>query len=134
VIPEAAADEVADLQRRGARVSTFVHASQCYVQITGVEVPSPPWERSATDILVPIPATYDNAALDGFYVLLPLGWNKTNHRRINGSEIEINGRRWRAVSWHYPDGRAWERGKDTIESHIEHCRGFFLHRGATNGY
>jgi len=134
VIPQAAADEVAALKRRGARVDIFDENQQCYIKADAVEIPSPPWAATATDIMIAIPATYENAELDGFYVAVPLGWNGAAHPRINGTAITINGRQWQGISWHYPDGRKWMRGADNIDSHLTHCRGFFLHRGATNGY
>jgi hypothetical protein len=134
MIPKAAADEVDALQGRGSRVEIFDENQQCYVSVHGLDIPSPPWSANLTDILIVIPASYENAELDGFYVALPLGFNGANHPRINGGEITVKGRSWRLISWHYPDNRKWIRGQDNIETHITHCRGFFLHRGAINAY
>jgi hypothetical protein len=81
---------------------------------------------------VRVPAAYDAANLDGFYVGLPCGYNNGEHPRIQGNIIEAMERKWRLVSWHYPEGKLWRRGQDSLETHIVHCRGFFLHRGAVN--
>lgn len=95
-------------------------------------MPSPPWNKSSFDILIAIPAAYDAADLDAFYVELPCQFGGGDHSRIQGQVIELLGRQWRLVSWHYPDDRPWIRGVDNLETHIVHCRGFFLDRGAVN--
>jgi hypothetical protein len=99
-----------------------------------VEVPSPPWDRQSYDILIAIPTAYDAAALDSFYLGLPCKFKNGNHPRVKGAVINVKERQWQLVSWHYPDGKLWSRGLDDLESHLIHCKGFFMHRGATNAY
>ena len=82
--------------------------------------------------LVAIPTTYDTAPLDGFYLALPHIFNGGLHPRVNGQVVDLEERKWQLVSWHYTEERPWRRGQDDLDSHISHCRGFFLHRGAKN--
>jgi len=130
--PDRAREEVADLARRGIKVTLVAVEGQCYALVEGLEAPSPPWHSVRFDILIAIPAAYDAADLDGFYVALPCSFNNGEHPRVNGNIIEALQRKWRAVSWHYPEGEPWKRGQDSLESHIFHCRGFFLQRRAVN--
>lgn len=130
--PERAVDEVKELTDRGELVELTELDGQCYVFAKSIAAPAPPWSKSTFDILIAIPAAYDAAELDGFYVELPCRYGEGEHPRAQGKTIEYLGRTWRLVSWHYPDGKPWIRGRDTLESHIVHCRGFFLHRGAVN--
>jgi hypothetical protein len=94
----------------------------------------PPWNSPSFDILIAIPAAYDGAELDSFYIALPYTFNEGQHPRVNGPTLAIDGRQWQMVSWHYPDDKHWRRGLDTLESHIAHCKGFFLNRGSVNAY
>ena len=105
---------------------------QCYALATVQGALSPPWDRSSYDILVAIPAAYDACSLDGFYLALPYTFKSGEHSRARGETITFDGRQWRLVSWHYPDGKPWTRGQDDLDSHLNHCKGFFLHRGAVN--
>ena len=130
--PERAGEEVADLVRRGVAVQLIDVDGQCYALVEHVEARTPPWGAAAYDILIAIPAAYDAAQLDGFYLGLPYTFNGGSHKRVQGTIIEALGRKWQQVSWHYPDGKPWQRGQDSLESHIVHCKGFFLHRGAVN--
>ena len=130
--PDRVREEVEELVRRGIAVKLVDVNGQCYVLVEGVEAPSPPWSSGRYDILIAIPAAYDAAELDGFYVALPYGYNNGEHSRINGDVIDVLQRKWRRVSWHYQEGKPWKRGQDSLETHIIHCRGFFLHRGAIN--
>lgn len=130
--PERARDEVAKLVSEGMEVELIDLAGQWYARANSGPVPSPPWRKTNFDILIAIPAAYDAADLDAFYVELPCRFGDGEHNRIQGQVIEASGRRWRLVSWHYPDNRPWIRGVDTLETHIVHCRGFFLDRGAVN--
>jgi hypothetical protein len=85
------------------------------------------------DILIPIPIAYDlGTGLDGFYIATPYKFNQGEHNRVNGQMLTHGNIQWRQVSWHYPDNKPFSKGTDTIESHIVHCRGFFLERGAVN--
>jgi len=130
--PERAVDEVKELADRGVLVELTELNGQCYTLAKTIEAPAPPWSKAAFDILIAIPAAYDAAELDGFYVELPCGYGAGGHPRVQGNIIEHLGRKWQLVSWHYSDGKPWIRGRDTLETHIVHCRGFFLHRGAIN--
>lgn len=132
MIPERAAEEVSVLVSRGMAIELTERNGQCYALVKGTKAPTPPWGKSEFDILIAVPAMYDAADLDGFYVELPCQYNNGEHPRVQGDVIEHLGRKWRLVSWHYADGRPWVRGQDTLETHIEHCHGFFLHRGAKN--
>lgn len=132
--PRVGCDEVARLARRGIPVELTEASGQCYAIVSGVEAPSPPWDRTAYDLLIAIPAAYDDAALDAFYLGLPYTFKGGTHPRVQGGVIEVNSHRWQLVSWHYPDGRPWRRAQDDLETHILHCKGFFFHRGAVNAY
>ena len=132
VSPEAAVDEVQELVRAGMAVELVEHNGLSYAHVPRIEVPVPPWSKAAFDILIAIPAAYNTAQLDGFYVEQPCVYNGGEHPRIQGDVIELLDRKWRLISWHYPDDKPWVPGKDSLETHIVHCRGFFLHRGAVN--
>jgi hypothetical protein len=131
--PERARDEVANLAAGGMAVELIELAGQWYAHANSGPVPSPLWSKASFDILIAIPAAYDAADLDAFYIELPYRFSEGEHPRIQGQVIETLGRQWRLVSWHYPDNRPWMRGVDNLETHLVHCRGFFLHRGAVNG-
>ena len=125
--------EVARLAGCGLNVQFLGEGAQSYVQLSGIEAPSPPWDRTEYDILIAIPIAYDlGTGLDGFYLGLPYCFQSGEHNRVNGQVVTIGERQWKAVSWHYPDGKQFRPGIDNIESHIVHCRGFFLARGAIN--
>lgn len=123
--------EVDVLARNGVRVALTNVGGQCFARVD-VAVPSPPWDRATYAILIPIPAAYSDAALDAFYIELPYKFNGGNHQRVSGAVVTLDDKEFQLVSWHYPDDSPWRRGIDTLESHIAHCRGFFLNRGAVN--
>lgn len=125
--------EIERLAAAGTGVELVMDAAQPYAWVRSIAAPSPPWDRAGYDILIAIPLAYDlGTGLDGFYITLPYAFNSGEHNRVNGQTLSLGGRQWRAVSWHYPDGKEFRGGIDTIESHIVHCRGFFLARGAVN--
>ena len=125
--------EIDQLAASGTGIEVVMDGVQPYAWVRGIAAPSPPWDRSTYDILIPIPLAYDlGTGLDGFYIALPYSFNNGEHNRVNGQVLSVHGRQWRAVSWHYPDGKEFRAGVDTVESHIFHCRGFFLARGAVN--
>lgn len=130
--PELATEEVRDLKASGLDLEPIEVGSQCYILVRQIGAPCPPWDRDTYEILIPIPAAYDDAGLDGFYLGLPYEFNAGPHTRVNGGEIVYSDRSWKLVSWHYPENRPWRRGLDNLETHITHCKGFFLHRGALN--
>jgi hypothetical protein len=132
--PQTVKDEVAALVKRGVALELVEANNQCYVLARGLDAPAPPWDQKSYDILVAIPAAYDAASLDAFYLALPYKFNGGTHNRVNGGIISARGRQWQMVSWHYPDGKPWTRGLDDLASHLTHCKGFFLHRGAVNDF
>ena len=125
--------EVERLASTGAPVELLIEGAQPYVLARGLDTPAPPWDSASKDILIPVPLAYDlGTGLDGFYIALPYRFQDGEHNRVNGQIVKVAGREWRGVSWHYPDGKQFRPCVDNIESHIVHCRGFFLHRGAVN--
>lgn len=127
--PDALTLEVQRLQAQGMAVKVFITNGQCYVLAPKIEAPSPPWDRRHYDIVIAIPALYGEAGLDAFYLGLPYTYNGGVHERVSGDVIRIDDRDWRLVSWHYVEGKTWTRGRDSLESHIMHCKGFMLARG-----
>jgi hypothetical protein len=125
--------EIGRLATSGLSIELVNGGVQPYALVRGVEAPSPPWDRTRFDILIPIPLAYDlGTPLDGFYLGLPYTFNGGDHTRVSGQVVAMDQREWKLVSWHYPDGKPFDSKTDTIESHIVHCRGFFLERGAVN--
>ncbi len=132
--PPAIETEVTELSSRGCDVELITANGQCYALVHSLPAPSPPWDRTSYDVLIAVPAAYSAGGLDGFYLALPYTFNGSNHPRVNGSTLTYDGRQWQLVSWHYPEGSPWQRGRDSLETHITHCAGFFAHRGAVNAY
>jgi len=125
--------EIEQLALSGISIELVTQGVQPFALVGGLEAPSPPWDRKLYDILIAIPLAYDlGTALDGFYVALPYNFQNGEHNRVNGQVVSVQNRDWKAVSWHYPDGKPFRFEVDNIESHIVHCRGFFLQRGAVN--
>lgn len=125
--------EIDRLASAGEPVELVMEGTQPYVRVRGIATPAPPWDSPSKDILIPIPLAYDlGTGLDGFYIAIPYRFQGGEHNRVNGQTIKVAGTDWRGVSWHYPDGKQFRPALDNIESHIVHCRGFFLHRGAVN--
>lgn len=130
MVPPLLATHVEALNRYGLGLRVAQQDGQCFVVVPNLAAPVPPWDRAAYDILIAVPALYDRAALDAFYLGLPYRYENGTHPRVeNGGVVTIDNRQWRLVSWHYPDGRPWVSGKDTLESHVVHCKGFFMKRG-----
>jgi hypothetical protein len=132
--PQKLEEEIAALEKRGVSVEAVEAGGQWYALQHGVPAPMPPWDKQAYDILVAIPTAYDAASLDAFYLGLPYKFKTGTHPRVQGTIITVKARQWQLVSWHYPDGKAWVRGLDDLGTHLTHCRGFFLNRGAINAY
>jgi Prokaryotic E2 family E len=125
--------EIDRLASAGSVVELVTLGVQPFAVVGGVEAPCPPWDRKIYEILIAIPVAYDlGTALDGFYLALPYKFQDGEHNRVNGQVVSFRNQDWKAVSWHYPDGKPFRLGVDNIESHIVHCRGFFLQRGAIN--
>ena len=126
--------QIAALKTAGVDAEIVEANNQCYAIVRDLKAPSPPWDKTAYNIAIAIPAAFDDAALDGFYLELPYKHADGQHRRVNGGKIRLLEHEWQLVSWHYPDGKPWQSGRDSLETHITHCKGFFLHRGAVNDY
>ena len=125
--------EIKRLAASGTTIELITCNSQPYALVRAIRAPCPPWDRDLYDVLIAIPLAFDlGTPLDGFYLALPYTFQGGEHNRVNGQIITVAGRQWRLVSWHYPDGKAFNPSIDTIESHIVHCRGLFLERGALN--
>jgi hypothetical protein len=132
MVPDALNKQVASLKAAGLDIEVAECDNQCYVVVRTMASPSPPWDKTAYDIAIAIPTAFDDAELNGFYVRLPYEYSGGQHERINGGKINLLNQEWQLVSWHYPDGKPWQPGRDSLETHIVHCRGFFLDRGAVN--
>ena|SRR5271157_5146846 len=125
--------EIDRLASSGTSIELVTLGVQPFALVGGIEAPCPPWDRKLYDILIAIPVAYDlGTALDGFYLAVPYKFQNGEHNRVNGQVVSVRNRDWKAVSWHYPDGKPFRLEVDNIESHIVHCRGFFLQRGAVN--
>jgi hypothetical protein len=121
------AQDVDAVKATGVTARAFSVTSQTYVEVRGLEVPSPPWSSTHANILIAAPATYPNGGLDAFYLEQTITQGGTVP--YQQSVVTIDGRTWGLISWHYADGRAWNPSKDDLASHVAHCRGFFLKRG-----
>lgn len=126
--------EVELLAKSGMKISFTELAGQWFVVVEALETPAPPWGSTTHDIAIAVPLAYETAGLDAFYLRLPYTFNGTGHPRVSGPQVKIGDHQWQLVSWHYPDDKRWILGQDDLANHIEHCRGFFLHRKATNAY
>ena len=125
--------EIARLAAAGVGIALVRIGEQPYALVRDLASPVPPWGSATHDILIIIPNAFDfGTPLDGFYLGLPYSFEGGLHNRVNGPTIDVESRKWQLVSWHYADGKPFRLGIDNIESHIAHCRGFFLQRGAVN--
>lgn len=132
--PKKIEEDVASVVKAGESVELIEHAGQSYVLVKNLPAPTPPWEQCTHDIVIAIPAAYETAGLDGFYLKLPYKFGAAEHPRVNGPVIGLAGSSFKLVSWHYAEGNPWLPGQDDLGSHIVHCKGFFYHRKATSGY
>lgn len=121
------AREIDALRREGVDLECIDIGGQAYALVRNVRTPAPPWGRAAHDILIALPLA-DTGALDAFYLELPYTYRGQAHPRVSGQEVVYDGRSWKLVSSHYRPGQEWKPGRDSLEGHIEHCRGFFLER------
>jgi hypothetical protein len=121
--------ECTALAGAGCEVRTLSQGGQEYVEVSNVEVPSPPWCGGKVRVLIAVPATYPAGGLDAFY----LDRSSVSHQGgaipYEQARATIDGRQWGLISWHYPVNRPWNPNSDNIASHIAHCRGYFLRRG-----
>lgn len=120
--------EVDALQKQGVDLSRITIGDQAFAHVRKLRTPTPPWGKAAHDILIALPVA-EGAALDAFYLELPYAYNGGAEGHVGGAEVTYDGRQWKLVSWHYVDGHPWAAGRDTLSTHIAHCRGFFTARG-----
>ena len=121
-------DDVEAANEAGAYARLHNYAGQKYVELRGIEIPSPPWVKNSASILVAVPITYPSGGLDAFYLELPMSHSSgsiPNQQNI----IQLDGRNWALISWHYHPNRPWNPLQDDLVSHLQHCRGYFLTRG-----
>jgi len=121
--------ECTALTAAGYAVKTFSESGQDYVEVSGIEVPSPPWSSTKATILIAVPATYPAGGLDAFYIDRSSVSHQSGTIPYEQSRASIGGREWGLISWHYAVNRPWNAHSDSLTSHIAHCRGYFLRRG-----
>jgi hypothetical protein len=121
-------DDVAAVNAAGGKARLLNPGGQIYVEACGLEIPVPPWGSKRAAILIAVPATYPSGGLDAFYLKLPMT-HSSGSIPYQQSVIHVDGHDWMLISWHYHESRPWNSLHDDLESHIQHCRGFFLTRG-----
>lgn len=121
-------EDVAELAVSGQEISLFSENGQAYVEVL-IDLPMPPWSKTRARILVAVPSTYPTAGLDAFYVEDGVTMGGTLPRKQ--SVATISKAVWNLISWHYATNRPWNSRIDDLQSHITHCRGFFLARGVS---
>ena len=119
--------DVQEMVAAGHDAGLFVEGGQRYVEVRNLPIPSPPWSGGKAAILIAVPATYPQGGLDAFY--LEQGVNLGGGVPYQQAPVNIAGRNWGLISWHYANGYQWDASRDDLASHVVHCRGFFLKRG-----
>jgi hypothetical protein len=122
-------DDVEMMQLSNESVQLVSEGAQRYVEAV-IPIPSPPWSAPSALILIAIPANYPTGGLDAFYVDPAITIQGSIHRAQAAGPVI--GRKWNLISWHYPAKRPWNPGADDLQSHVAHCRGFFLERGVVS--
>jgi hypothetical protein len=120
-------DDVAAVAASCVAARLITENNQRFIEVSGLEIPSPPWSGKAATIAITVPATYPQGGLDGLYVEKTV--NQSGSIPYQQSTIPLGGREFVLVSWHYANGREWNPSRDDLASHIAHCRGYFLKRG-----
>ena len=118
-------DDVEQMKISGERVQLVGEGQQRFVEAL-VSIPSPPWSAPRARILIAIPGNYPTGALDAFYLDPSITLNGTIHRAQAAAPL---GKSWNLISWHYSSKRPWNPRLDDLQTHIAHCKGFFLERG-----
>ena len=121
-------EQVVALGLGGFNARLVSDGGQTYAQISNLGVPSPPWSRSTAAIMIAVPATYPVSGLDAFYLEDALS-HSSGAVPYQQNTVQIAGRAWRLISWHYTLSRPWNPSTDDLATHLSHCRGFFLTRG-----
>lgn len=84
------------------------------------------YDRANTDLMVRIPAQYNNAALDMFYCDPPLKLRNGSYPQAADQFEEHAGRRWQRFSRHFQT--PWRAGIDGLPTLLT-----FAHRELTRG-
>jgi len=120
-------DDIAFVCTAGVSARLIAQNGQRFVEVAGLEIPSPPWSGPRATIAIAVPASYPQGGLDGFYLEKTV--NQGGSIPYEQPAISLNGRTFALISWHYAAGREWNPRSDDLASHIAHCRGYFLKRG-----
>jgi len=120
-------DDVASVCAADISARLIGQNGQRFVEVVGIEIPSPPWSGPRATIAVAVPASYPQGGLDGFYLEKTV--NQGGSIPYEQPAITLDGRTFALISWHYATGRDWNPSRDDLASHIAHCRGYFLKRG-----
>lgn len=109
------------LRQKGFTWELVPAEKQAYLVIKGYPVAAEIYDRSSTDVMIRIPALYNNAALDMFYCEPPLKLKSGGYPdRADHFEDHI-GRRWQRFSRHFPT--PWRAGVDGLATLLT-----FVHR------
>jgi hypothetical protein len=122
-------DDVEQMKLSGESVRLVSNGTQKYIEIS-IPIPSPPWSAPSALILIAVPANYPTGGLDAFYVDPTVTIRGTIHRAQPAGELL--GKMWNLISWHYSVSRPWNPRVDDLQSHVAHCKGFFLERGVVS--
>lgn len=120
-------DDLASVSASGVTGRLTTENGQRFVEVSDLEIPSPPWSGSTATIAIAVPASYPQGGLDGFYLQKTV--NQNGSIPYEQPAITLGGRTFALISWHYASGREWKPSRDDLASHIAHCRGYFLKRG-----
>lgn len=120
-------DDVAAVCAGGVSARLISENGQRFVDVSGIDIPAPPWSGSSATIAIAVPASYPQGGLDGLYLEKTV--NQNGSIPYEQPAINLGGRTFALISWHYAAGREWNPSRDDLASHIAHCRGYFLKRG-----
>lgn len=122
-------DDVEQMRLSGESIRLVSEGAQRYVEAT-IQIPCPPWSSPTALILIAVPTNYPTAKLDAFYLDSAINIGGSIHRaQLSGP---ILGKKWNLISWHYSGARQWNPRIDDLQTHVAHCRGFFLQRGVVS--
>jgi hypothetical protein len=122
-------DDVEQMKQAGESVRLVAEGAQRYVEVT-ISIPAPPWSAPFALILIAVPANYPTGGLDAFYLDSAITIRGTIHRAQAAGPLL--GKSWNLISWHYSVARPWNARIDDLQSHVAHCKGFFLERGVVS--